>query len=62
MNFLQSKTSHNFENGVAIIAVEQLRKQILTKKRKKELLRTREAFWQKTLRSIQRDGLNKRIG
>ena len=45
-----------------ITIIEQIRKDHLETDKKKELLREREIFWQRTLNSIQPYGLNKRTG
>ena len=44
------------------IIIEQMKKDYLETARKKEVLREREIFWQRTLNSIQPYGLNKRTG
>ena len=61
-HFLQNKRSHSFERNVKIMVIEQIRKRTMPVEQKKELLRTREKFWQTKLGSIQPKGLNKRTG
>ena len=61
-HFLQNKRSHSFERDVRITVIEQIRKRTMPIEQKKELLRTREKFWQTKQGSIQPKGLNRRTG
>ena len=61
-HFLHNKRTHDFDNNVTITIIEQIRKDHLETDKKKEVLREREIFWQRTLNSIQPCGLNKRTG
>ena len=45
-HFLQNKRRHSFERNVRVIVIEQIRKRTMPIEQKKELLRTREKFWQ----------------
>ena len=46
-HFLCKPTTHNFGTDLTIIVSEQMRKAAIAVEYKKELLRIREAFWQK---------------
>ena len=61
-HFLHNKRTHDFNNNVTITIIEQIRKDHLETDKKKEVLREREIFWQRTLNSFQPYGLNKRTG
>ena len=61
-HFLLNPRTHNFDNDVTITIIDQITGIDMTVKRKKELLRKREIFWQSRLKSLQPSGLNKRIG
>ena len=61
-HFLHNTRTHDFDNNVTITIIEQIKKDHLDTDRKKEVLRDREIFWQRTLNSIQPYGLNKRTG
>ena len=61
-HFLLNPRTHNFDNDVTIRIIDQITGIDMTVKRKKELLRKREIFWQSRLKSLQPSGLNKRIG
>lgn len=60
-HFLHNKRTHNFDNNVIITIIEQHRKDNISNKQKKDLLRHREICWQKKLNSMQPNELNKRI-
>ena len=61
-HFLHNTRTHDFDNNATITIIEQIKKNHLETERKKEVLREREIFWQRTLNSIQPYGLNKRTG
>ena len=61
-HFLHNKPAHNFDNNMIITVIEQIRKDNISNKQKKDLLRHREILWQKKLNSMQPNRLNKRIG
>ena len=61
-HFSHNKRTHDFNNNVTITIIEQIRKDHLETDKKKEVLREREIFWQRTLNSFQPYGLNKRTG
>ena len=61
-HFLHNTRTHDFDNNVTITIIEQIKKDHLEIERKKEILREREIFWQRTLNSIQPYGINKRTG
>lgn len=61
-HFLHNTRTHNFDNDAIITIIEQIKQNNMAIERKKEILRTREIFWQRTLKTLQPNGLNKRIG
>jgi len=61
-HFLHNKRTHNFDNNVIIIIIEQIRKDNISNEQKKDLLRHSEIFWQKKLNSMQPNELNKQTG
>ena len=61
-HFLLNSNSHEFERGICITPIEQIKSTTMQTEQKKELLRAREIFWQKNLKTIQPRGLNKRTG
>ena len=61
-HFLQNTRSHNFDNDVIFTIIEQIKRSEMDIERKKEILRTREIFWQRRLNTLQPNGLNKRMG
>ena len=61
-HFLHNPRTHNFDNDAIITITEQIKQNDMAIERKKEILRTREIFWQRTLKTLQPNGLNKRIG
>ena len=61
-HFLHNARTHNFDNDAIITIIEQIKQSNMAIERKKETLRVREIFWQRTLRTLQPNGLNKRIG
>jgi len=61
-HFLHNPRTHNFDNDAIITIIEQIKQNDMAIERKKEILRTREIFWQRTLKTLQPNGLNKRIG
>ena len=61
-HFLHNTRSHDFDINVTITIIKQIKKDHLETDKKKEFLREREIFWQRTLNSIQPYGLNKRTG
>ena len=60
--YITQLRTHNFDNDVIITIIEQIKQNDMAIERKKEILRTREIFWQRPLTTLQPNELNKRIG
>ena len=54
--------TQELDNDAIITIIEQIKQNDMAIERKKEILRTRVIFWQRTLKTLQPNGLNKRIG
>ena len=61
-HFLHNTGTHNFDNDAIITITEQIIQNDMAIERKKEILCTEEIFWQRTLKTLQPNGLSKRTG
>ena len=61
-HFLHNSRSHDLGKDVTITVIEQIKRSNMTIEREKEILRTREIFWESRLNTLQPNGLNKRMG
>ena len=61
-HFFHNSRTHNFDRDTKITIIEEIKQHEMHIERKKEILRTREVFWQKKLMTLQPNGLNKRMG
>ena len=61
-HFLHNSRSHDFGEDVTITIIEQIEQSNMTIERNKEILRARKIFWQSRLKTLQPNGLNKRMG
>ena len=60
--FLHNSRTHNFDRDTKITIIEEIKRYEMHIKRKKEILCTREVFWQKKLMTLKPNGLNKTMG
>jgi len=58
-HFLRNTWTHDFDNNITITIIEQIKKDHLETNKKKKVLQDREIFWQRTLNSIQPNGLDR---
>lgn len=50
--FLYNTRTHNFDNDVTITIIEQIKRDVIVMGKKREILRRREIFWQRTLNTL----------
>ena len=57
-----NNANHDFQTDITIMPIEQIKNLNFDNEKKKEILKKRERFWIKKLKSFQPFGINKRFG